>query len=243
MGGRGKSSSRKRTDGGGAGGGDSAGGGGGGGAEGTGEFEFDSDGHPERKGYYGAMGATADEEGDFEAAIGAWKEGANAEWNKIDYDPSYAPTLRDDTRAEYRLANRTIGDFVERSPKYDGDLYRAMDIPLSDASNFRTGGTFQTASHQGFSGDQRQALRFAGTNSPDTKAAVFMRIAKNWKGASIKNLGSGLGIYDDEAEVIVPKGTRYRIRKITSRQVQTGGGPKGDQQGRATVAWMELEEL
>ena len=117
---------------------------------------------------------------------------------------------------EIRAKAEVIENYIEKAPKYDGDVYRGLWFSATrEAEDFLTG---LQESHvpavDSWSASKGVAESFSGVNEPRSvqKAAVILK-QRNVHGASIKPYSA----LPDENEVLQPSGLKYRILAITER--------------------------
>lgn len=126
--------------------------------------------------------------------------------------------------------------YMKSAKPLDEDVvvFRGGALP----SGLRVGTEFSDAGFGSTSGDVDVATRFAGTGKP------IMQI-KIPKGAKALPFGAAMGGGDFESELIVPRGTRYRVtgmgkmkRRVSYRKFPSGTGTK-----TVTIPTVEIEVL
>jgi hypothetical protein len=127
-------------------------------------------------------------------------------------------------------AAAAINSYIAAAPKYKGQVHRGLSFTDPDQiskflKNLTADGGFELTAMSSFSSKPTVAKGFDGG-----KYGVMLKVKGNQSGTSIKN-GSSM-LYENE--VLVPKGTKYRV----------SGNPKisRDSIGR-TLMEFELEEI
>lgn len=129
-----------------------------------------------------------------------------------------------DSDDQYDRATRnikSINEYMEKSPKFEGEVSRGLYF--SNKTKFDSfmssieGGTLELNAMSSFSGSLDVARNFATgdglySKSRDKGAEAVVIRARNKSGVNIADVSR----YAEEEEVLVPKGTRYRVTR-TSR--------------------------
>ncbi len=111
---------------------------------------------------------------------------------------------------------RAINQYIAKAPAYKGEIYRGMAFKTAEdrATFLKSLGSKSLNAMSSFSSDLRQAKAYADdTFSP---FGVVLKVVNNKSGVSIKNVSR----HSREDEVLVPKGTNYKIVKVVSRNSQ-----------------------
>lgn len=101
-------------------------------------------------------------------------------------------------------------------PKYDGPVTRDL-MGVTDLSGFQEGASFETDSFSSFTA--KSALNSDPTDSGQV-ANVRMVVDKNKAGRGI----FGISIAPTEMEVLVPKGTKYKVTKTEKQKITDSDG-------------------
>ena len=155
------------------------------------------------------------------AAIKRWSEGEYEEMRELDK----AGTPNEDVKNFYEgyLDNPRI-------PTYDGQIYRGLTFKGDRAAlgeifvSLSEGDSIELDALSSFSSDNKRAKRFA-----KGEGSVIISVRKNKSGKSIQDLST----FRREAEVVVPKGAKYRV---VSNYISNSGVFQG-------VRVVEVEEL
>jgi hypothetical protein len=135
----------------------------------------------------------------------------------------YTYTMASDTIRESDKTNpkdpevQAIYKFLQKAPKYKGEVYRGVKLPDQDSFNqfidrFQVGKTNELKAMSSFSSSLDVAKRFS--KKGQGKYPVVIYVASNHSGTSIKKLSN----YPNENEVLVPKGAKYRTLKIENNK-------------------------
>ena len=124
-----------------------------------------------------------------------------------------------DLRGEQVNTTKEINDFLDKAPKYQGEIYRGMVIPDSDLNDFLSSmekGVSITAmsSH---SKSKDVAMSFTRTLDK-TQAKVLITVKKNRSGVDIESFSTK----PEEEEVLVPSGSAFRSTNIKQSKGSDG---------------------
>lgn len=108
---------------------------------------------------------------------------------------------------------RDLGEFLSSAPKAEGSAFRGLTFKTQtqydDFMKSIEGGTMELNAMSSFSSSESVVKRFARKGA-DTQA-VIIRVKSNMSGVDLSSLSQ----YPDEKEVLVPKGTKYRVTKTS----------------------------
>jgi hypothetical protein len=120
-----------------------------------------------------------------------------------------------------------IPSYIAKAPKYRGTVYRGLfSVPLQQIADWRQRLYDREPIELGIDGrpgyasatdDRRVAQDFAGPSSTDPDRASVLLVIEQHSGVSVHAMSVG----DDESEVLIPAGARFRITSIAE-------GPPGN---------------
>jgi hypothetical protein len=133
-------------------------------------------------------------------------------WTKTGYKKIKKSQRADEQTPEVAAMNK----FIEKSPKFDGEIYRGMAFAspkkLEDFISSVSGGSMSLDSISSFSSDKDLAIDFAsGTGGTSAKSsnALLIRVKGNKSGVSVVPFSAP--DHKSEAEVVAPKGAAYKM--------------------------------
>lgn len=109
---------------------------------------------------------------------------------------------------------KDINDFIDKSPKFEGQVYRGITLTPDQHKNLLQNGTNKEITMLGissWSSDKGVASKFASDNivsGADLRPVVFR--VTNKTGASVTHLSK----FENEKEVIQPSTSKYKIRTV-----------------------------
>lgn len=170
------------------------------------------------------------------------------------------PLRKKDQRKEFRDAAEGVNLLLSKGAKYDGAVYRGIDFwSGSQASSggreklrqdrdrfvaeLRQKGEISLDAFSSFSTRPSVARQFAAGQGRDGTTSVVFRVKKNRSGVDVAPFSK---VYE-EAEVLVPKGTRYRVTNITEPKVEYGNNKGAYRMARTpkkdNIVYVDLEEI
>ena len=125
-----------------------------------------------------------------------------------DYSGAFSPDIRsayNNTNADAYYASQmnALDEYINKSPKWQGEIYRGINVDSTTAAAILQGQTIDMLGPSSWSSDEYTADRFSG-GGKDTRM-VFV-LGDNRSGASITHLSTYNGA---EGEVLVPSGVQY----------------------------------
>lgn len=129
-----------------------------------------------------------------------------------------------ETIAEIKSEVKAINQYIEKMPKFYGSIYRGVRLESQQAldnviKRLQNGESYELNAMSSFSSSEVVARSFALTDKKDLQVSIIYEVVENKSGATIKNLSR----FPEEDEVIVPKGTRYKLAGDT-KFFHTPGG-------------------
>ncbi|MBD2492538.1 ADP-ribosyltransferase [Aulosira sp. FACHB-615] len=134
-----------------------------------------------------------------------------------DYDKVKKSEKTGNGSQKHKDAAEWINKFIEKSPKYQGDVYRGSAFLAKefDQRLFESGLEKGTDSLTSFSTSEKVAVNFSngtgGSISPlpreQSQVKVILKVKNSKSGASVRQFSE----YPEEDEVVVPKGVKYKI--------------------------------
>jgi hypothetical protein len=119
--------------------------------------------------------------------------------------------MRQNDRANKKdLELQAVYKFLEKAPKYKGEVYRGLKFSGKESYNefidaFQVGKVNKLGELSSFSSTLSVAKGFSSSKYP-----VVIHVASNRSGASIKKFSA----WSNEDEVLTPKGAKYRTKSI-----------------------------
>ncbi len=148
---------------------------------------------------------------------GFYEDFRNVERGKLDAFKTTSTMEWDKKATAQKLAEtqekiRAINQYITKAPAYKGEIYRGMGFSSAEdqAGFLKSLGSKSLNAMSSFSSKSRVADSFISTSS---SFGVVLKVVNNKSGVSIKNISQ----YKTESEVLVPKGTKYKIVKVTPR--------------------------
>lgn len=125
-----------------------------------------------------------------------------------DYSGAFSPDIRSaynnpNADAYYASQMNALDEYINKSPKWQGEIYRGINVDSTTAAAILQGQTIDMLGPSSWSSDEYTADRFSG-GGKDTRM-VFV-LGDNRSGASITHLSTYNGA---EGEVLVPSGVQY----------------------------------
>lgn len=142
-----------------------------------------------------------------------------------------------DTEKKGKTSPKTkaINEYIEKAPKFKGEISRGVNFRDEDTlNNFIKSAEngIELTAVSSYTSSNQIAKKFARGQSVDVglegKYGVIIKVANNTKGVSI----SPFSFYKPEEEVIVPKGTKYKLK----------GKPKVNNYSDIKIVTLTLEE-
>jgi len=146
--------------------------------------------------------------GDGAVSYGAIRNVQRGIFNAPDGKPHYGKPLTKSQIAKVQSSIESIDRYVKKMPAYEGVIHRGMSFNSDDArtdflSKISKGYSLEAMSS--FSSSRIAAEEFAAARTSSSRGVIFT--VKNKSGASV----AALSRMKKEEEVLVPKGTKYRI--------------------------------
>ena len=146
--------------------------------------------------------------GDGAVSYGAIRNVQRGIFNAPDGKPHYGNPLTKSQIAKVQSSIESIDRYVKKMPAYEGVIHRGMSFNSDDArtdflSKISKGYSLEAMSS--FSSSRIAAEEFAAARTSSSRGVIFT--VKNKSGASV----AALSRMKKEEEVLVPKGTKYRI--------------------------------
>lgn len=110
----------------------------------------------------------------------------------------------------YNEMARNIESFIERSPKWEGDLYRGINVPTDTLKAFKNGDVIDMQGVSSWTSDFSIAEAYSYKSNKAKNPRVIFHSNGTNQGTSIKHLAH----YDFEDEVLVSSKARWQIEKI-----------------------------
>lgn len=135
-------------------------------------------------------------------------------WSGADYKFIREAVYTGDTNNPDYQKGMKIEKFIDKSPKWDGELYRGASLSLDVLSQLQVGGIIDMRGMSSWSSDDKVAKKFTKSkNTPKGNEKVIFHTTGTKKGASITQM-SRFG--KKESEVIVSNDARWTIKSMRS---------------------------
>lgn len=126
----------------------------------------------------------------------------------------YTQIRKDEREGKKNPRIKAINRYIEKAPKYEGEIYRGLNLKTQDdLDNFlrstTKGSSVTLDAMSSFSSDRSIAHDFATDGKP--AGSILLKVKDNRSGASIRDLTE----YPEESEVLVPKGASYKVVGVT----------------------------
>lgn len=123
--------------------------------------------------------------------------------------------IRSATSREYREKAETIHDYITRSPKYEGEIYRGLTMSESQIQSIKTGGTFEeNGLLSSWTSSKDVASMFADGRSEEMGTKPVIITTKNPKyGTPVSHL-SIFGSEEQEVLVSNMTNSKYKIGTV-----------------------------
>lgn len=108
-----------------------------------------------------------------------------------------------------------IEDFIDNSPKWDGDIYRGINLPKQELEQLKVGGVIDMQGVSSWTSDYSIAETYSFKNVKKTgNQKIVLHSQGTKQGTSIKHLAH----YDFEDEVLVSRKAKWSIDKIEKNE-------------------------
>ena len=106
-----------------------------------------------------------------------------------------------------------IDDFLQESEPYNGKIYRGLNFSFNEYEKWieKNQSTIEVDDPTSFTFGKNIAKNYAGIGNNRVEVSVIIEVESNKKGIDISEIGERR---QDEKEVLIPKGTKYKVKDI-----------------------------